>query len=144
MSYNARLYKPIRPGRFHWPAVLIQLETVNHCLIAFSRVSLCYYFIGWTQTLNISVEHFGELVLGLSPSDPSHLANSGALAQALTSDRLGRRGSILFWSAVFTIGVAIQTGTTYSLAQLVIGRYIAGLGVGALSGTDLCQVVIAN
>lgn len=57
----------------------------------------------------------------------------GAIAQAFTSDRLGRRGSILFWSAVFTIGVAIQTGTTYSLAQLVIGRYIAGLGVGSLS-----------
>lgn len=57
----------------------------------------------------------------------------GAIAQAFTSDRLGRRGSILFWSAVFTIGVAIQTGTTYSLPQLVIGRYIAGLGVGSLS-----------
>ncbi|KAG1886188.1 general substrate transporter [Suillus subluteus] len=57
----------------------------------------------------------------------------GALAQAFTSDRLGRRGSILFWSAIFTVGVAIQTGTTYSLVQLVIGRYIAGLGVGSLS-----------
>lgn len=29
--------------------------------------------------------------------------------------------------------MAIQTGTTYSLVQLVIGRYIAGLGVGSLS-----------
>ncbi|KAG2035648.1 general substrate transporter [Suillus americanus] len=57
----------------------------------------------------------------------------GALAQAFTSDRLGRRGSILFWSAIFTVGVAIQTGTTYSLVQLVIGRFIAGLGVGSLS-----------
>lgn len=57
----------------------------------------------------------------------------GAIAQAFTSDRLGRRGSILFWSAIFTVGVAIQTGTTYSLVQLVIGRYIAGLGVGSLS-----------
>ncbi|KAG8219351.1 general substrate transporter [Butyriboletus roseoflavus] len=63
----------------------------------------------------------------------SLLSAGGALAQALTADRLGRRGSILFWSAVFTIGVAIQTGTTHSLVQLVIGRYIAGLGVGALS-----------
>ncbi|KAG2136543.1 general substrate transporter [Suillus bovinus] len=57
----------------------------------------------------------------------------GAIAQAFTSDRLGRRGSILFWSAIFTVGVAVQTGTTYSLVQLVIGRYIAGLGVGSLS-----------
>ncbi|KAG2031293.1 general substrate transporter [Suillus americanus] len=57
----------------------------------------------------------------------------GALAQAFTSDRLGRRGSIMFWSAIFTVGVAIQTGTTYSLVQLAIGRFIAGLGVGSLS-----------
>lgn len=57
----------------------------------------------------------------------------GALGQAFTSDRFGRRGSILIWSAIFTIGVAIQTGTTYSVAQISIGRFIAGLGVGALS-----------
>ncbi|KAG1830873.1 general substrate transporter [Suillus variegatus] len=63
----------------------------------------------------------------------SLLSAGGAIAQAFTSDRLGRRGSILFWSAIFTVGVAIQTGTTYSLVQLVIGRYIAGLGVGSLS-----------
>ncbi|KAJ3574621.1 hypothetical protein NP233_g1641 [Leucocoprinus birnbaumii] len=57
----------------------------------------------------------------------------GALAQAFTSDRFGRRGSILIWSAIFTIGVAIQTGTTFSIVQITIGRFIAGLGVGALS-----------
>ncbi|KAG6911265.1 hypothetical protein DXG01_002103 [Tephrocybe rancida] len=58
---------------------------------------------------------------------------SGALAQAFTSDRFGRRGSILIWSAIFTVGVAVQTGTTFSIAQFTIGRFIAGLGVGALS-----------
>ncbi|KAG6857299.1 hypothetical protein H0H87_006492 [Tephrocybe sp. NHM501043] len=57
----------------------------------------------------------------------------GALGQAFTSDRFGRRGSILIWSAIFTIGVAVQTGTTFSLAQITVGRFIAGLGVGALS-----------
>ncbi|KAH7886305.1 general substrate transporter [Phlebopus sp. FC_14] len=63
----------------------------------------------------------------------SLLSAGGAIAQAFTADRLGRRGSILFWSAVFTVGVAIQTGTTHSLIQLVIGRFIAGLGVGSMS-----------
>ncbi|GLB43576.1 putative sugar (and other) transporter [Lyophyllum shimeji] len=57
----------------------------------------------------------------------------GALAQAFTSDRFGRRGSILIWAAIFTIGVAIQTGTEFSIVQITIGRFIAGLGVGALS-----------
>ncbi|EGO05363.1 hypothetical protein SERLA73DRAFT_101147 [Serpula lacrymans var. lacrymans S7.3] len=55
------------------------------------------------------------------------------LIPAFTSDSIGRRGSILFWSGIFTIGVAIQTGTTYSIVQITIGRFIAGLGVGALS-----------
>ncbi|TFK56381.1 sugar transporter [Heliocybe sulcata] len=57
----------------------------------------------------------------------------GSLCQAFTSDSLGRRGSLLFWSAIFTAGVAIQTATNTSLVQLVIGRFIAGLGVGAMS-----------
>ncbi|KAH8094627.1 general substrate transporter [Cristinia sonorae] len=57
----------------------------------------------------------------------------GALGQAFTSDRSGRKGSILIWSGIFTIGCAIQTGTTTSIVQLTIGRFIAGLGVGALS-----------
>ena len=59
----------------------------------------------------------------------------GALGQAFTSDRFGRKGSILLWSGIFTIGVAVQTSTSFSLAQLTIGRFIAGLGVGGLSGT---------
>ncbi|KAG1800462.1 general substrate transporter [Suillus plorans] len=63
----------------------------------------------------------------------SVLSAGGAIVQAFTSDRLGRRGSILLWSAIFTVGVAIQTSTTYSLVQLLIGRYIAGLGAGSLS-----------
>ncbi|KAL0951923.1 hypothetical protein HGRIS_008577 [Hohenbuehelia grisea] len=57
----------------------------------------------------------------------------GALGQAFTSDRFGRRGSILIWSAIFTIGVAIQTATEFSVPQITIGRFIAGLGVGAMS-----------
>ena len=58
----------------------------------------------------------------------------GALAQAFTSDDFGRRGSILIWAAIFTVGVAIQTGTGFSIVQITIGRFIAGLGVGAMSG----------
>ncbi|OCF75482.1 high-affinity glucose transporter SNF3 [Kwoniella mangroviensis CBS 8886] len=56
----------------------------------------------------------------------------GAILQAFTSDRLGRKGSILFWSAIFFIGVIVQV-TTFSLGQLTAGRFVAGLGVGALS-----------
>ena len=58
----------------------------------------------------------------------------GALAQAFTSDKFGRRGSILIWALIFTVGVAIQTGTNFSIVQITFGRFIAGLGVGAMSG----------
>ncbi|GFZ50526.1 hypothetical protein JCM24511_08283 [Saitozyma sp. JCM 24511] len=56
----------------------------------------------------------------------------GALLQTLTSDRLGRRGSIIFWSTIFTVGIVIQT-SSFGIAQLTVGRCIAGFGVGALS-----------
>ncbi|KAJ1303078.1 hypothetical protein OPQ81_011279 [Rhizoctonia solani] len=57
----------------------------------------------------------------------------GALGQAFSSDRFGRRWSIFIWCAIFTAGVAIQTGTQRSIVQMSIGRFIAGLGVGAMS-----------
>ncbi|KAB5589324.1 Low-affinity glucose transporter HXT3 [Ceratobasidium theobromae] len=57
----------------------------------------------------------------------------GALGQAFSSDRFGRRWSIFIWCAIFTVGVAIQTGTERSIAQISVGRFIAGLGVGAMS-----------
>lgn len=57
-------------------------------------------------------------------------------------DSMGRRGSILLWTAIFVISVAIQTVINYSIAQITIGRLIAGLGVGALSG--LYPFLISN
>jgi len=91
------------------------------------------------------INRFGEPTgpggaMELSPSRQSIITSLlsagtfvGALAQAFTADSLGRRTSIAFWATIFTIGVAIQTGTTYSLPQLVFGRFFAGLGVGAMS-----------
>lgn len=57
----------------------------------------------------------------------------GSLGQAFTADRWGRKGSIRIWSVIFTIGVIIQTATDRSVAQITVGRFVAGLGVGALS-----------
>ena len=44
-----------------------------------------------------------------------------------------QKGSIFIWSAIFTVGVIIQTATERSVAQITVGRFIAGLGVGAMS-----------
>ncbi|KAF8218459.1 general substrate transporter, partial [Tricholoma matsutake] len=64
----------------------------------------------------------------------SLLSAGGAVGQAFTSDRFGRRSSILLWTAIFMIGVAIQIATQRSIVQISTGRLVAGLGVGALSG----------
>lgn len=47
-------------------------------------------------------------------------------------DMIGRRRTILYGSIVFFIGGAFQTFAT-GIPMMMVGRVIAGLGVGALS-----------
>ncbi|KAK8173409.1 general substrate transporter [Phyllosticta citrichinensis] len=60
----------------------------------------------------------------------------GAAASFWLSDKVGRRWSLILADLVFLIGSVIQTccaiGTT-SLAQLYVGRFIGGFGVGLIS-----------
>ena len=53
---------------------------------------------------------------------------------ASRSDHFGRRGSILIWAVISTVGVAIQTRTNFSIVQITIGKLIAEIGVGVMSG----------
>ncbi|GAA5869800.1 hypothetical protein JCM8547_005847 [Rhodosporidiobolus lusitaniae] len=57
----------------------------------------------------------------------------GAIGQSFTSDWIGRKWSILFWSVIFTIGSVIQTASDHAIYQLCVGRLVAGLGVGSMS-----------
>lgn len=56
----------------------------------------------------------------------------GALVAGDIADRLGRRTTIILGCMVFSVGVALQVAST-SIALLVPGRLIAGLGVGFVS-----------
>ncbi|KAJ3162500.1 hypothetical protein HDU88_006659 [Geranomyces variabilis] len=56
----------------------------------------------------------------------------GALIAGHLADSLGRRWAIICSSGVFLVGVALQTAS-HSLALMIPGRIIAGLGVGLLS-----------
>lgn len=47
-------------------------------------------------------------------------------------DIIGRRRTILYGSCIFFVGGALQTMAT-SMGMMMLGRIIAGLGVGALS-----------
>ncbi|WPH01907.1 Hypothetical protein R9X50_00476100 [Acrodontium crateriforme] len=57
----------------------------------------------------------------------------GALASAPIADVFGRRICIVVWNIVFCLGVVIQIATQNAWYQIVIGRFVAGLGVGGLS-----------
>ncbi|KIY70972.1 general substrate transporter [Cylindrobasidium torrendii FP15055 ss-10] len=55
-----------------------------------------------------------------------------SLAAGRVGDIIGRRGTLFTGALVFTIGGAIQTGTTgYEI--MIVGRVISGFGVGLLS-----------
>lgn len=60
----------------------------------------------------------------------------GAFVSSLSvgriGDMLGRKKTILYGALIFVVGGAIQTFTT-GMPMMMLGRFIAGLGVGALS-----------
>ncbi|OBZ74137.1 putative glucose transporter rco-3 [Grifola frondosa] len=56
----------------------------------------------------------------------------GALLGAPAADILGRRIGIMSACLVFSLGIALQTGSS-NIATFVVGRVFAGLGVGLVS-----------
>jgi MFS transporter, SP family, sugar:H+ symporter len=57
----------------------------------------------------------------------------GAIIAAPIANAFGRRYSIIFWNIIFCVGVIVQVAATYEWYQVALGRWVAGLGVGALS-----------
>ena len=57
------------------------------------------------------------------------------------ADAIGRRLGLIASSAVFTLGVILQTAAT-QIPMFVAGRFFAGYGVGMISATSM--VLFAN
>ncbi|BGP55018.1 hypothetical protein JCM8202_002191 [Rhodotorula sphaerocarpa] len=57
----------------------------------------------------------------------------GAVIAGDIADRFGRRLTIISGCAVYTVGVVIQMFAATALATIVVGRLIAGFGVGFVS-----------
>ena len=57
----------------------------------------------------------------------------GALIAAPIADKIGRKKSIMAWCAIFSVGIIVQISATDKWYQIMMGRFVAGLGVGALS-----------
>ncbi|RAH48127.1 sugar porter family MFS transporter [Aspergillus brunneoviolaceus CBS 621.78] len=79
-----------------------------------------YYFTNARSGLIVALLSVGTLI--------------GALVAAPIADRVGRKWSISGWSAMVCVGITVQisspSGKWY---QVAMGRWVAGLGVGALS-----------
>ncbi|KAJ5291246.1 hypothetical protein N7478_000497 [Penicillium angulare] len=78
--------------------------------------------------------HFSNVRSGLIVGLLSVGTLIGALVAAPIADRVGRKWSISGWCVILMVGVTVQisspSGKWY---QIVIGRWVTGLGVGALS-----------
>ncbi|KAL5119606.1 hexose transporter hxt5 [Pleosporales sp. CAS-2024a] len=57
----------------------------------------------------------------------------GALIAAPIADKVGRKYSIASWSMIVCVGIVVQISSTDKWYQVMMGRFVAGLGVGALS-----------
>jgi MFS family permease len=63
----------------------------------------------------------------------------GALSGAYTSDWWGRRKSLTFGVFLFIIGNVIQITSMESWIHMMMGRFVAGIGVGNLSVGELAH-----
>ncbi|KAK1993422.1 general substrate transporter [Colletotrichum falcatum] len=77
--------------------------------------------------------HFSNVRSGLIVGLLSIGTLIGALCAAPIADRFGRRYSISFWCVVTSVGFVIQIAAERSWEQIMMGRFVAGFGVGALS-----------
>lgn len=78
-----------------------------------------YYFSNVRSGLIVAMLSIGTLL--------------GALLAAPIADKFGRRLSISFWCLICAVGFVVQISSDHDWYQVMIGRFVAGFGVGALS-----------
>lgn len=64
----------------------------------------------------------------------------GAVATIWLGNILGRKKTIFIGSCIMIVGAAIQTAS-FSLAQLIVGRWITGFGNGTILLNDKCLLL---
>jgi MFS family permease len=53
----------------------------------------------------------------------------GSLISSQSSDKLGRRKSVIYASVIAVLGGALQAGSVH-IAMFIVARLVAGLGIG--------------
>lgn len=85
-------------------------------------------FLGTTQYQSY-FKHPNSSLQGFITSSMSLGSFFGSLASSFISEPFGRRASLMICSLFWMIGAAIQS-SSQNVPQLIIGRFISGLGVG--------------
>ena len=65
----------------------------------------------------------------------------GAVAAVWLGEKLGRRKSVLVGTTIMSAGAILQI-TSYSVAQMIVGRIIAGIGNGINTATVSCRFAL--
>ncbi|KAH7242129.1 general substrate transporter [Fusarium tricinctum] len=91
------------------------------------------YVDRFAQTKEDGTKYWVPAIQGILVSLMSIGCLIGALSGSYTADWYGRRKSLSIFVVIFIIGNVIQITAMYSWVHMMIGRLVAGLGVGALS-----------
>lgn len=105
------------------------------CSIGFLLFGWDLAFLGSVVTSPVFLNQFGNptgALLGFFVSSYEVGAMFGALFQFFLGDRYGRRVGIIVGGAVLIVGAILQTAA-FSTAQFLVGRLIAGFGLGSMT-----------
>lgn len=97
---------------------------------------LRHYLSLWSKEPGISksLKAHRSLMVGLVTAVYELGLGFGGLSTYFIGDKLGRKRTTIFASAIVIIGVVIES-SAFHMVQLYVGRVVAGLGIGAFTAT---------
>lgn len=146
-SMDSPIQKEMQPAGVDTPVKWLTMRSLVMALFVSMGGLLFGYDTGQIsgfQVMGNYLERYGQLEKGsytLSTTRAGLIVGLlsigtlvGALAGAPVADFVGRKWSITIWCAVLCVGVIVQmTSPSGHWYQMVVGRWVTGLGVGGCS-----------